>query len=129
MRVAIGFLCILLVLYVSRAAYVLPHLASPPGSAFIALAIGAFTITTLIVWKITKGKNWARWLFVVIFIISGGPDFFALPAVFQRNLTLGFLSAFELLVQVSAAVLLFLPSSSRWFSLAPVSGNHAPSQV
>lgn len=81
-------------------------------TAFISLAIISFFI-----YMIGKGKNWARIIFLVLFII--GIPFSILPLVqsLMANPISGIIAIGQTILQIVALVLLFQKSSSDWFKL------------
>jgi len=72
-------------------------------------------IPYVVIWFIFRGKNWARWLFLVVF----GLALCSLAASFQQLLTLPILDivvySARMLAGFIAAVILVEPSSSKWF--------------
>lgn len=80
------------------------------ANALAAILLGIFLailLPSLLIWKINSGKNWARWAFLVFSFVSV-PTFFNACSFF-----LAFL--FMLLTVIPLALLLFFPSSNRWF--------------
>ncbi|MFZ5453103.1 MAG: hypothetical protein ACOZF2_14695 [Thermodesulfobacteriota bacterium] len=76
----------------------------------------SFTFTLFIFFMILKGKNWARMLYLILFI-SGAP--FAFPAVlvaFQKTPALAVIRLLQLSLQMMAAVLLLQKSTRDWFT-------------
>jgi len=84
----------------------------------------AFTLITLIftfaflfflIIKIAGGRNWARIVFLIFFLL-GIP--LAIPIVLdevKRNLFLGSLSFIQIILQVIALALMFMKNSNLWF--------------
>jgi hypothetical protein len=81
-------------------------------------------VTALIAWKIGSGRNWARWLFVVIFILGSLMFVALLMFVPQAFLSLpGLLQASAVVqfgLQTSALILMFMGASGQWFRARPV---------
>ncbi len=74
-----------------------------------------FGLFAFLVFKISKGRNWARITFLVIFLL-GVP--FAIPMYTQelrRNFLSGSLSIFIALLDLVAVYLLFRKKSNLWF--------------
>ena len=83
--------------------------------------IGVVTagVLALIAAKVSAGRNWARWLFAVIYVIGSftsavlalvAPELFrALPTILQGSTILQFL------LQTAALVLIFTNASRQWF--------------
>ena len=71
----------------------------------------------LMAWKIAQGRNWARWVFAIIYILGTLGSvavitpavFLAHPLVLQANMILQFI------LQTAAAVLVFTSSARQWF--------------
>jgi hypothetical protein len=70
--------------------------------------------------KLTKRRNWARWLLAVVVslgLVSGALSMLLLPAVSRSASTAFF--GFDLVqsaLQLVALVLVFVPDSAKWFS-------------
>ena len=92
----------------------------------------AFTLITLIltfafifflIIKIADGRNWAR-IVLLIFFLLGIP--LAIPIVLdevKKNLFLGSLSLIQIVLQIIALVLMFMKNSNLWFRTRK---NHLP---
>jgi hypothetical protein len=87
----------------------------------VAVATTAFSVAilSLIAVKANAGRNWARWLFAVIFVLgmlAFGISIILAPAQFAALAVTEQISAIaQFAVQTAALVLLFLPASSDWF--------------
>jgi hypothetical protein len=87
------------------------------GVAFV-LIVQSFTfaVLALLIWLIARrGKNWARWVFTVLFVL-GLP--LSLPMVWASlaPITLaGVISVVQIALQVVALVFVFSPQSRPWF--------------
>jgi ATP-dependent Zn protease len=87
---------------------------APIAFAFIPLIL-FFGLFAFLVFKISKGRNWARIAFLVIFLL-GIP--FAIPIYVQeleRSFLSGSLSILIALLQLMAVYLLFRRNSNSWF--------------
>ena len=88
------------------------HLDKP--FTYIVLAVLA-SIPLLITWQIFVGKNWARWLFLVLVILT----LFRIPAIIEQlqahSSFQNWFYCFQTLMQVVCMVLLYLPPSNEWF--------------
>jgi hypothetical protein len=81
---------------------------------YLGLAI-FLAVLLLLAWLIYRGKNWARWLFIVLI----GAGALSLPNQYNRfaaasTLTLLFY-ILQWILQVTAATLLLLPASRSYF--------------
>ena len=92
--------------------------ANLSGTVGMAVAIGVGTAALLgvIAWYLSRGRNWARWLFAVIYVIGTlgllaiTPEaFLALPTILQANMILQFI------LQTVALILMFTRASNQWF--------------
>lgn len=90
-------------------------------AAQIVLGIFAILITLaftgFLLFKIYRGRNWARLLYIILFII-GAP--FAFPAVlttFQKSPILAVIRLLQLSLQMMAVVLLLQKPSRDWFKM------------
>lgn len=75
-----------------------------------------FAFTLFIFFMILKGKNWARMLYLILFI-SGAP--FAFPAIliaFQKTPVLAVIRLLQISLQMMAAVLLLQKPTRNWFT-------------
>lgn len=65
--------------------------------------------------KIRSGRNWARVIFTILFIAGSYQIIYILPAEAERNIWVFYLSVIQSVMQFTAIVLVFLPSSKMWF--------------
>jgi hypothetical protein len=61
------------------------------------------------------GRNWARIVFLVLFVIGALPYFAVLAEMFARPKLTASLSVIQLLLQAAAMVLVFTRPGSAWF--------------
>lgn len=76
-----------------------------------------FTITIMLflAYKIWVGRNWARIIFTLLFLIGIYPAVLLMPAESERSVVVVIGSAFQILAQVAVLVLIYLPASNSWF--------------
>jgi hypothetical protein len=88
----------------------------PGATPGFILVVGVFTLAFLglNVVLIANGRNWARILFLVLFV-AGLPMTPSALLQFDRDPTRVVLLLFQCSLQVVALVLLFLPPSNTWF--------------
>ena len=86
------------------------------GVAFNIFVIG-FTSATycLLLWKISEGKNWARIVFLVLFVLGVVPYLFVLRSEFPRSPLLGTMSILQAGIQGWGLFLLFTGPGNAWF--------------
>src|SRR5262245_3360488 len=89
---------------------------SPGGDPTIPSFI-ASALLGLIAWKIDTGRNWARWLFAVIFVMGtlvSMISFYRLPALWRSMSAPGLVSgAVQVTVQALALIFMFSRESSE----------------
>jgi hypothetical protein len=79
---------------------------------FVTLALLAFFI-----YKIGKGKNWARILYLILFLIGIPSAVINLIQFFTTWAISGIIGFCEIILDAVAVILLFQKSSSAWFNL------------
>jgi FtsH-binding integral membrane protein len=115
-RIAIKLLYITLGIGALRSimeASVNTQIASPVFVMLITFCV--LGIMWLLIYKIGKGRNWARITFLVLFVI--GVPFSVLPLLrsLAANPISGLLGIGQTVIQIIALVLLFQKPSSNWF--------------
>jgi peptidoglycan/LPS O-acetylase OafA/YrhL len=68
-----------------------------------------------LIYQLSKGKNWARWMMVVIFIISIPLTILPAFASLSHNPVHTSLGFVQLAMYIIGLVFLFHPGSSKWF--------------
>jgi hypothetical protein len=88
------------------------RLANPLNYVGIAVILG---ISALMIWLIFRGKNWARWVFLVVFALG----LLLSPSSIQRLQTHSSVDVVvycaQLLLQLAAAIALCLRPARLWF--------------
>ena len=79
---------------------------------YVAIPV-VLSVPLLFVWFIFRGKNWARWIFLVLFALG---LLLSIRDIQQPHstVTLAFFFA-QSVVQLVAAIALILPASNKWF--------------
>ena len=102
-------------------------IVSSVASPGITLAIGLLTagLLALVAAKVNTGRGWARWLFLVLYVIGvpfaaliflGAPQTFrALPALLQINVVA------QSVLQTAAVAFMYTATSRAWFRSARAS--------
>ena len=95
---------------------VLRHLEvrSPDFLIITKVVIGA--ICLFLIFRISKGNNWARWSLVAIFIVSIPLTFLPAIQTFTAYPVQGWLEALQFALTLIALGLLFHPNASKWFA-------------
>jgi hypothetical protein len=109
--VAVVLLCISVVAGLIKA-FGRAKLDNPFTYVLLAVIVG---VQALIIWLIFRGKNWARWVFIVVFALG----LLVSPWSIQRLLTHSRLDlvlyCIQLTLQLGAAVALCLGPARQWF--------------
>jgi hypothetical protein len=92
------------------------HLGSQASPAFTNfILISVFAVMALLIVFISKGKNWARITFLVLFIL-GSPLSIPLGlGEFTRSPVLGAFSLVQIVLQVVALYIVFTKPGAAWF--------------
>ena len=94
----------------------LPALAAMPYPGIvwtvIALVLAFFC---LLIWKVSQGRNWARYTYLVFFLIGLIPAIPTLMNELQRSPVLVVISVVQFIMQGYAAFLLFTDPGKSWF--------------
>ena len=92
-----------------------------PGPAWLGLVIlgvlAAFTVA------IAKGANWARIVFLILFLIGLPGMSLIKDQLVQEGFVSASIAVVQTLLQLAATVLLFLPVSNAWFRNKPAKAN------
>lgn len=107
----------LIIFVVSCVVWIAPRLARAPFTDLSeCIARASELIIFLPLWFIFRGKNWARWVLVVLTFLG---FVFRLPQLIRElgEHSLGWVAAhrYYILIEAVVMILLFLPSSNRWF--------------
>ena len=115
-RRAIGLLWASLAVGVAKTPLNWAYLTSRASGAFNAFVIiSTFAITAFFIWKIGQGKNWARIVFLVLFLLGVVPFLFIVRSEFARSPASGLLSTVQCGLQVVAFFLIFTSPGKEWF--------------
>ncbi len=92
------------------------YLTSRASGAFNAFVIiFTFAVTAFFIWKIDQGKNWARIVFLVLFLLGVVPFVFIVRSEFARSPASGLLSTLQFGLQAVAFFLIFTSPGKEWF--------------
>lgn len=86
-----------------------------PAAGLLGAVAFSILISGLLIWKIWQGRNWARIVMLVFFVLGCYTAFNAIVQSFERSALLGGLQALQQLCQLAALVLLFIPPGSEYF--------------
>jgi hypothetical protein len=81
-----------------------------------------YAVTVFLIYQISKGKNWARWLLLVIVAIAFPLSILPTFDSITHNPVHALLGFLQLALYIFAMVFLFHGSSSGWFGAARKSG-------
>jgi FtsH-binding integral membrane protein len=82
-----------------------------------------FGLLFFFIWKISDGRNWARIVFLILFLL-GLP--ISIPIYLEeigRNLFLATLTSIQIIIQIVAIYLMFMKKSNPWFRVRKVHVN------
>ncbi len=74
-----------------------------------------YAIIILLAFKISLGRNWARIIFLIVFLFGLPASIPSLISHFSRSPSAGWLMLLTILLQMTANVLLFQKPSNAWF--------------
>lgn len=96
------------------------YLTSLAGVGF-ALYVQAFTVAiySWLIYKISRGRNWARITFLVLLLIGIIPFLSQLPLLFARSPAAGVIAFGQSALQIWALYLVFSEPGRRWFRRQP----------
>jgi hypothetical protein len=88
-------------------------------TALVTLVI-VFGVMLLLIFLIARMRqNWARWVFTILFALGLPFTLMNIPATISADLAAGGLMLVQLVIQVVAVVMIFMPSSRPWFAKQP----------
>ena len=101
------------------ALYLLGAVPSPNLTLDVATTFGTAALIALIATKVGAGRKWARWLFVVIYVLGSAgfsvlfivmpQEFLSLPRLLQLS------GLVQIILQTCALILMFTRASRQWF--------------
>ncbi|WEA00301.1 hypothetical protein [Mucilaginibacter sp. SJ] len=97
---------------VSAVLYLVYYYLNGGRSASFQIALAtciALGILLLLAFFIRTGYKWAKWVLLLLLILTITPDAINLPATFKANIYAGCIAIVIDLLQISALVLLFIP--------------------
>ena len=99
----------------TAAVHIIRAVSGPSMMIALAIVIAFFAVGFLLVWRISKGNNWAR-ILLMILVVVGTP--FSIPG-YIRDLKHGLawptVSILISLLQLVGTSLLFIGSANAWF--------------
>ena len=92
------------------------HLGSQASPAFTNfILISVIAVMALLIVFISKGKNWARITFLVLFVLGSLPSIPLVLGEFSRSPVLGAFSVIQIVIQIVALYLVFTNPGATWF--------------
>lgn len=89
---------------------------SPEGGALEwVVSLVVVLIYVLFTVLISAGRNWARIVFLILFVIGAIPYFFFLNQIFAQSIAAGTIGLSQELLQFGALLLIFMKPGSVWF--------------
>jgi hypothetical protein len=117
---AVGILFAAFVIAIASSVAELPSV--PDRGIVIGLLLSITALYLFNIYKIWAGRNWARLLYTVIFVLGCFKSVPQLSETLQESFFLGTGDAVLLAAQLTAVGMLYLPKSHAWF-LKPASNN------
>jgi hypothetical protein len=74
-----------------------------------------FLVLAFLIWKISQGKNWARIVYLVLFLFGGVFYFTFVRAAIGRSTAVALLTILQSLMQLVALILVFVGPAKDWF--------------
>ncbi len=96
------------------------YLTSQATPVFLVTVQAAtLAIVAWLIYKIGRGRNWARVTFAIMFVLGLLPALPMMAATFNRSLVAGCLTVVSTICQFVALYLIFTAPGRSWFSPAP----------
>lgn len=95
----------------------LPDFPSAPW-AFLAFLLAFFALIVWIVVMAYRRKNWARWVYSIVFVLGLALEFWMPAENFPVSPVLSSLNFVVGAAELVSIVLLFVPQSNAWYSAA-----------
>ena len=70
---------------------------------------------SLLIYQLEKRKNWARWLYVILFVLEAPLSINPLIQTLQQDRISGILGLVQVAAQIVAGVFLFLAPARAWY--------------
>ncbi|UOE48048.1 hypothetical protein MTO98_26915 [Mucilaginibacter sp. SMC90] len=97
---------------ISAVLYLVYYYLNGGGAASFNFAIAtciALGILLILALFIRQGHKWAKWVLLLLLILTITPDLLSLPSTFKTNIYAGFIVIIIDVLQISSLVLLFMP--------------------
>lgn len=78
-----------------------------------------FAFIALLIYQLGERKNWARWLYVVLFVLGTPLSISPLLQSLQHEPISGILGLIQVVAQIVAGVFLFLAPARAWYKKQP----------
>ena len=120
--VAVLMLWISLGLGVVRSAWEMPAQVEQNSLGFVIFVMAVTLLFTgFFIWRIDRGKNWARITYLVLFILGAPFSIYLLFKSMAFEPISDLISIVQCVLQIIALVFLFLKNSTAWFKLQTTS--------
>ena len=107
---------------VVRSAWEMPAQVEQNSLGFVIFVIAfTFLFTGFFIWRIDRGKNWARITYLVLFILGAPFSIYLLFKSIAFEPISDLISVVQFVLQIIALVFLFLKNSTAWFKLQTTS--------
>jgi succinate-acetate transporter protein len=88
---------------------------APNLTATLAVLGATLAVYILLIFMMSRGRNWARIAFLVLFVVGLVPSLPALLADFGRSPVIGGLALGDVVLQAWALILVFINPGKTWF--------------
>lgn len=95
-----------------------------PLSFVLVVAIATTALVSWLIVMIGRGRNWARIVYLVVFLLGVPLIAFGLTEELTRRPVIGLINLAQMALQAVALVLLFRPPGSSWFRPNPQGLDH-----
>lgn len=86
----------------------------PAAGLYGALVI-SFALSAFLIWKMSQGRNWARIVLLIFFVLGSYTAYTAIIQSLERSTLLGVMQAIQQLSILAALVLVFFPPGAEYF--------------
>jgi uncharacterized membrane protein len=90
---------------------------APAAASYTAIAI-SIAIVGLLLWKLSQGRNWARIVLLVFFILGSYTAYTTIIHSMERSVLLGALQVLQQLCIIASLALVFFPPGAEHFRKA-----------
>jgi len=115
--IAVALLWVMLVVQAAGLAFMwrLYRIMPPEFLIFAGITTALWVLNAWIVAMIERGKNWARITYLVLFLLGAPIVLFSLAYTLRTSPIAAGSSIVQMLLQIAALIMLFIPPAGAWF--------------